>query len=115
MSPRVASGLILESLLTKPALYPLTLATIAASSSIVCDPYINETPPDFASAIASLSPDTDCIIAETIGMVISIAGFSPSLNLTNGVLRLTLSGMHSLDEYPGISKYSLNVCDGSLI
>ena len=51
------------------------------------------------------------MIAETIGIDISIAGFSPSFfrNFVRGVFRETLAGAHSLEEYPGISRYSLNV------
>jgi hypothetical protein len=76
---------------------------------------MNDTPPSVAKAIANLSPDTDCIIADTMGMFIVIADSSPFLNFTKGVLRLTFAGMHSLEEYPGIRRYSLKVCDGSLI
>ena len=72
---------------------------------------MNETPPSLASATAKRSPETDCIIAEVIGIFIEIAGSSPFLNLTKGVLRLTFAGIHSFEEYPGISKYSLNVND----
>jgi hypothetical protein len=49
------------------------------------------------------------MIAETMGMFMVMAGVSPFLNLTRGVLRLTLAGTHSEEEYPGISKYSLKV------
>jgi hypothetical protein len=55
------------------------------------------------------------MIAETMGMVSSIAGFSPFLYLTRGVFRETFAGMHSQDEYPGIRRYSLKVCEGSLM
>ena len=55
----------------------------------------------------------DCMIALTIGMFMAIAGSSPFLYLTSGVLRLTALGMHSLEEYPGTNRYSLNVWDGS--
>ena len=67
-----------------------------------------------ASAMAILSSDTACIIAEVIGMFSIIGGFSPFLNFTNGVFKLTLLGIHSLLEYPGTIKYSPKVCDGSL-
>ena len=76
---------------------------------------MKETPPFFASSTASFSPDTACMIADTIGMFSVIAGFSPFLNLTNGVLRDTLAGMFSQEVYPGIKRYSLKVCAGSLI
>ena len=48
---------------------------------------------------------------------ISMAGFSPArlLYLTRGVFRDTLVGMHSAEEYPGMSRYSLKVWEGSLI
>ena len=38
MSARVAVGSTLESLTTKPALYPLARATMAASSSMLWEP-----------------------------------------------------------------------------
>jgi hypothetical protein len=38
-------------------------------------------------------------------------GSSPTLCLTSGVLKETLSGVHSRVVNPGISKYSLNVLD----
>src|SRR5665648_1284362 len=103
-----------ESLLTNPALWLFTLLTMADWVSIAWDPKIKDIPPSFASATASLSSETDCMIAETRGMFISIAGCSPFLYLTTGVLKLTFSALHSFDEYPGTSRYSLNVLDGSL-
>ena len=45
-----------------------------------------------------VSLDTDCIMADTKGIFMERAGSSPFLNLTTGVRRLTLDGMHSLDE-----------------
>ena len=74
---------------------------------------MNEIPPSLASAIASLSPDTACMIADTIGMFIESAGSSPFLNFTTGVFRETFSTLHSVEEYPGTNRYSLNVLDGS--
>ena len=56
-----------ESLTTNPALCFFTCLTILACDSIDCEPYINATPPSLASAIPISSPDTDCIIADTIG------------------------------------------------
>ena len=97
-SLRVASGVMFESLMTKPALKFFALATMAASSSMLCEPKMNDTPPSFASATASLSPETDCMMAETIGMLSDIAGSSPFLYFTRGVLSDTFAGMHSLDE-----------------
>ena len=76
---------------------------------------MKEIPPSLANAQAIFSPDTDCIIAETIGIFIESAGFSsPFLNLTNGVLKETFAGVHSEEEYPGTNRYSLNVREGSL-
>ena len=98
-SASVLSGRRLESLGTKPALCDLTRATMAASLSMLCEPKMNDTPPAFASAIAIVSLETDCMIAETIGVVISIAGSScPLRNLTSGVFKETFSGRHSADE-----------------
>ena len=58
----------------------------------------NIMPPSLARAIASVSFDTDCIIAEAIGMLRQIGhSSSPFLNLTSGVLRLTFAGMHSFE------------------
>ena len=75
---------------------------------------MNEMPPSLARAIAILSSETDCIIAETSGMFIVIAEVSPFLNLTTGVFRLTFEGTHSAEEYPGTNRYSPKVCEGSL-
>jgi hypothetical protein len=47
-------------------------------------------------------------------MFIVRAGSSPFLNLTTGVLSDTFSGLASIPEYPGMSRYSLKVLDGSL-
>ena len=44
------------------------------------------------------TPETDCMMAETMGMFRVIAGFSPRLKRVNGVLRETLLGMHCEDE-----------------
>ena len=76
---------------------------------------MNEIPPSFASAIASLSPETACITADVSGMFMLRGGSStPFLNFVIGVLRLTFSTLHSFDEYPGIRRYSLNVLEGSV-
>ena len=87
---------------------------MAASLSIDCEPKIKEIPPSCASAIAIRSSDTACMIAETIGMLAYSADSSPFVYLTIGVRRLTFAGMHSAEEYPGTSRYSLKVCEGSL-
>ena len=46
----------------------------------------------------SIEDETDCMIAETRG-ILRLRGHSssPFLNLTRGVLRFTFAGMHSLD------------------
>ena len=54
------------------------------------------------------------MIAETSGMFSVSAGSSPLENLASGVFRLTFWGTHSWEEYPGTSRYSLKVWDGSL-
>ena len=72
---------------------------MAASSSTLCDPYTKEMPPSFASAIAIVSFETDCIIADTIGMFRESGHSScPFLYFTSGVFRLTAAGMHSAEE-----------------
>ena len=72
-------------------------------------------PPSLANDSAIFTPDTDCMIADTRGMLRVIGhSSSPFLYLTRGVLRETFDGMHVASEYPGIKRYSLNVCDGSL-
>jgi hypothetical protein len=55
------------------------------------------------------------MMADTNGIFSEMAGFSPSLNFVRGVFKLTFSGLHFMDEYPGINKYSLKVLDGSSI
>ena len=55
---------------------------------------MNEMPPSVASATASLSPETDCMMAETIGIFMEMAGSSPFRNFTSGVFSDTFSGMH---------------------
>lgn len=90
----------------------LTLRTISASLSMDCEPNIKEIPPSLASAIASVSLLTDCMMAEVIGTLSESAGCSPLRNLTSGVFRLTFAGMQFSSVYPGMSKYSLKVLDG---
>ena len=71
---------------------------------------MKDIPPSLASAIAMLSSETACIIAEVIGMFIDIGdSSSPFLNFTNGVFKLTLAGIQLAEEYPGTSRYSLKV------
>ena len=72
-------------------------------------------PPSCASAIASVSFETDCMTADTIGMFIVSGQASPAflLYLTTGVRSDTFAGMHVSDVYPGINRYSSNVCEGS--
>ena len=59
---------------------------------------MNETPPSFASAIAIVSFETACMIADVMGMFIESFGSSPFLNFTSGVFSETLFGMHLSDE-----------------
>ena len=59
---------------------------------------MKEMPPSWASAMASLGPETDCMMAETIGMFRVMGDSSPRLKRTSGVLRETLAGMFSADE-----------------
>ncbi len=59
---------------------------------------MKEIPPSLARAMASLSLETDCMIAETRGIFSVMAGFSPFLNFTSGVANDTLLGMHLSDE-----------------
>ena len=54
-------------------------------------------------------------MADTSGIFSEMAGFSLSRNFVRGVFKLTFSGRHSMDEYPGINRYSLKVLDGSSI
>ncbi len=62
-----------------------------------------------------VSLDTDCIMAEVMGMFKRMAGSSTPLRyLTKGVRKDTLLGIQSSEVYPGMSRYSLKVWDGSL-
>jgi len=72
---------------------------------------MKDNPPFLARAIAILSSDTDCIIADTKGMFKYKSDSEPFLNFVNGVLRLILSGVHSFVVKPGIKRYSLNVLE----
>ena len=81
---------------------------------IGCEQKTKDNPPHFAKAIAKLSSETACIIAETKGTFNSNEGLSPFLNLTIGAVSLTLLGIQSNRDKFGISKYSLNVLEASL-
>ena len=89
---------MLVLLRTNPALWFLTFCTIAAWLSIGWDPKMKEMPPSFASAMASSSPDTACMIADVIGMFMEIFGCSPFLNFVTGVFSETFSTRQSVDE-----------------
>jgi len=53
-------------------------------------------PPSLARATASVSLDTDCMMAETRGMLRLMGhASSPLRNFTRGVRRDTLAGTHS--------------------
>ena len=64
-----------------------------------------------ARATPMSTPETDCMMAETMGMLRERAGSSPRRNFTSGVLSETLAGMFSAEEYPGTSRYSEKVWD----
>jgi len=55
------------------------------------------------------------MMAETIGIFMESEGTSPLRYFTRGVFKETFAGVHSEDEYPGIRRYSLKVCEGSLM
>ena len=112
-SLRVASGRILESLETKPALNFLTRRTISACSAMGCEPKMKESPPLRASSMASVSLDTDCMIAETKGMLSRMRDSSPRAKRTSGVCSETFCGVHSRVVSPGIRRYSPKVRDTS--
>ncbi len=66
-----------------------------------------------ANAIASVSFETDCMIADTIGMFNLMDGSSPFENFVMGAARSTFSGKQSLVVRFGSSKYSLKVLETS--
>lgn len=107
----MCSGVRLASLTTNPALYFFTLRTISACSFIGWEQNIKDNPPFRARAMAILSSDTDCIIADTNGMFKYKSDSESFLNFVNGVLRLILSGVHCFVVKPGIKRYSLNVLE----
>ena len=76
---------------------------------------MKDMPPSFARAMARVSLETACMMAETIGMFRLMGhSSSPLRYLTRGVLRETLSGMHSSEVNPGTRRYSLKVWEGSV-
>ena len=88
----------MEAEVTKPALWCLTLETMAAWLSMDWEPKMKLMPPSLARAMARVSLETDCITAEVRGIFREIADSSwPLRYLTRGVFRLTRSGMHSSD------------------
>jgi hypothetical protein len=113
-SCNVLSGVRFESLITKPALYFLTLRIISASLSIDCEQYINDIPPFLARDMAMLLSETDCMTADEKGMFNFNSGSSPFLYLQIGVLKSTFSTIQSFVVRFGRSKYSPNVLEGSL-
>ena len=59
-------------------------------------PKMKDMPPSFASATAIVSLETDCMMAETMGIFRQMGhSSSPLRYLTNGVRRETLSGVLS--------------------
>lgn len=54
-----------------------------------------DSPPSFASAMASLSSETDCMIADTMGIFREMAGSSPLRKRVSGVRSETLAGTQS--------------------
>ena len=75
---------------------------------------MKDIPPSRARAIAIVSFETDCIHALVNGMFIDNGASSPFLNLHKGVRSETFDGTQCSDEYVGMSKYSENVCEGSV-
>src|SRR5690606_39659667 len=75
----------------------------------------SDLPPFFASAIAMLLSETDCMIAEEKGIFNINSGSSPLLNLQIGVFKSTFSTTQSFVVKFGKSKNSPKVLDGSLI
>ena len=51
-----------------------------------------------AKAMAMVSLDTDCMMADVMGMFMESFGSSPFLNFTKGVRRDTFAGMHCSEE-----------------
>ena len=94
----VFCGVTLLSLRTKPDLDFFTFRTIAAWDSMGCETKTKEIPPSRASAAESFSPETDCITAETRGMLMLSELVSPARNLHTGVLKETLCGAHVAEE-----------------
>ena len=75
---------------------------------------MNDRPPSLARATAILSSDTAAMMADTMGTESSRGhSSSPLRYFTKGVFRLTAAGTQSAGVWPGTSRYSLNVRDGS--
>jgi hypothetical protein len=55
---------------------------------------MKESPPLRASSMASVSLETDCMIAETKGILRLIRGSWPRAKRTSGVVRETFCGVH---------------------
>jgi len=70
---------------------------------------MKERPPSCESATAMRGPETDCMMADTIGMLRVIGDTSPRWKRTSGVFSETLAGMFSAEEYPGTRRYSEKV------
>ena len=98
MSAMVFSGVTLLSLFTKPDLDFLTARTMFACASIGWETNRKEIPPSRASAAASFSPETDCMTAETSGMLMLSGLGSPTRCLQIGVFRDTFCGVHAAEE-----------------
>ena len=67
-------------------------------ASMGCETNRNEMPPSRASAEASFSPETDCITADTSGMLILNGLGSPTRCLQIGVFNETFCGEQSDEE-----------------
>src|SRR5687767_4282964 len=112
-SASVADGRTLLSLITKPALWLFTRRTISACDDMDCEPKMKASPPERASAMANLSSETACIIAEVIGTLMLRGAALPRGNLTSGVVRSTAEGTIPLRVRLGTSRYSPKVRLGS--
>ena len=59
--------------------------------------------------MASFSPETDCMIAETKGTLTESGLSSPFLKRQSGVFKTVRSGVHRAEEYEGTKRYSPKV------
>ena len=74
-------------------------STMAAWFSMVWEPKMKLMPPSLARAMARVSLETDCMMAEVMGIFRQIAGSSwPLRYLVKGVRKDTRSGMQSSEE-----------------